>query len=134
MASITVKKADGVTDIVYDAVASSGGDNSPAVWRQDTGAAAGLPVGLRPTLKLTTKWNGPKTARVANIEFVYPYATEDTSTSRYSSTDRVVVNGSNVTLPQNVPGSVLNEAAAQYSNLVGSALMKSSLQTGYAPT
>jgi hypothetical protein len=43
MASITVKKADGTTDIVYDALAASGGDNSPAAWRQDTGAVAPLP-------------------------------------------------------------------------------------------
>lgn len=62
MANITVKKFDGTTDIVFDALSGSGGDGSPAVWRQDTGAAAGLPVGLRKSFKLWTTWNGPKTA------------------------------------------------------------------------
>lgn len=74
MASITVKKFDGTTDIVYDALSASGGDSSPAVWRQDTGAAAGLPVGLRNLFKLLTKWNGPKTARQMTFEYVAPYA------------------------------------------------------------
>ena len=54
MASITVKKYDGTTDIVFDALSASGGDNSPAVWRQDTGATAGLPVGLRSLFRLGT--------------------------------------------------------------------------------
>lgn len=134
MASITVKKADGTTDIVYDAVAGSGGDNSPAVWRQDTGSAAGLPVGLRPYLKLNSKWNGPKTARVLNPEYVYPYATQDTTTTLYSAKDRVVFNNGAYTMPQGVPASVLNEAAAQCNNLLASALVKSAIQVGYAPT
>lgn len=46
MANITVKKADGTTDIVFDAIAGSGGDTSAARWRQDTGNTVGLPVGL----------------------------------------------------------------------------------------
>lgn len=133
MASITVKKADGTTDIVYDAVTGAGGDGSPAVWRQDTGAAAGLPVGLRPTLKLVSKWNGPKTARVLVPEFVYPYAVQDSTTTLYSAKDRVVYSNGAFTAPQAIPATVLNEAAAQGMNLLGSALIKSCLQTGYAP-
>lgn len=134
MASITVKKFDGTTDIVYDALSASGGDLSPAVWRQDTGAAAGLPVGLRPTLKLLTKWNGPKTARVADVEYVYPYATQDTTTTLYSAKDRAVFRNGAWTLPQGMPASVLNEAAYQFGNLMGSSLIKASMAAGYAPT
>lgn len=134
MASVTVKKADGTTDITYDAITASGGDNAPAMWRQDTGAAAGLPVGLRPSLKLMSRWNGPKTARVFTHEYRYPYAVQDSTTTRYSATDVVVITPSGMTFPQNIPASVLNEAAAQYCNLMGSALLKASLQSGYAPT
>lgn len=134
MASITVKKADGTTDIVYDAITASGGDNSPAVWRQDTGAAAGLPVGLRPTFKLLSKWNGPKTARVLVPEFVYPYAVQDSTTTLYSAKDRVVFSNGAFTMPQAIPSSSLNEAAAQGENLLASALVKSCIQAGYAPT
>jgi hypothetical protein len=133
-ANIVVKKADGTTDITYNLVAAAGGDNSPCVWRQDTGAPAGLPVGLRPYFKLTSKWNGPKTARVFNVEYVYPYAVQDTTTTLYSAKDRVVFNGANYTAPQGLPQSVLDEAAAQSQNLMASVLVKSSLASGYAPT
>lgn len=132
MASITVKKADGTTDIVYDQQAGSGGDNSPAVWRQDTGAAAGLPVGLRSFFKLTSKWNQPKTARQMIFEIVMPYAVQDSTTTLYSSKDRVVLNAT-ITMPQAIPSANLNEVA-QALNLMAAALTKSSVQAGYAPT
>lgn len=132
MASITVKKADGTTDIVYDAVTGSGGENSPAVWRQDTGAAAGLPVGLRSSFKLNSKWNGPKTARVLAFEASMPYAVQDSTTTLYGAKDKVVFNGS-LTLPQGIPGTQLNECA-QILNLMAAALVKSAAAAGYAPT
>jgi hypothetical protein len=131
MASITVKKADGITDIVYDAVTAAGGDNLPAVWRQDTGAAAGLPVGLRPQLKLASKWNGPKTARLMTFEYVFPYAVQDSTTTLYSAKDRIVMTGT-ITMPQGIPSAGLNEVN-QLLNLMGSTLVKTSVQSGYAP-
>jgi hypothetical protein len=131
-ASITVKKADTTTDIVYDLITASGGDNSPFVVRQDTGAVAGLPVGLRSTFKQVSKWNGPKTARVITSEGVMPYATQDTTTTLYSSKDRVVYT-SVITMPQGIPSSVLNEVA-QMLNLQASLLIKQAVQAGYAPT
>ncbi len=133
MASITVKKNDGTTDIVFDAVAASGGDSSPAVWRQDTGAAAGMPVGLRPLIKMLSKWNGPKTARVVSVNGDFPYSYQDTTTTVYSAKDRVICNLV-ITLPQGIPAANLNEAAAQQMNLFASALMKASFQAGYSPT
>lgn len=132
MASITVKKADAVTNIVFDAINASGGESSPAVWRQDTGAPAGLPVGLRPTFQLTSKWNGPKTARQVQFNLSFPYAVQDSTTTLYSAKDRVVVQGV-ITLPQGMPSSSLNEAAAQGMNLLASALVISAMQAGYAP-
>lgn len=133
MASITVKKADGTTDIVYDALNASGGDASPAVWRQDTGAAAGLPVGLRARFQCLSKWNGPKTARQLRFQYSMPYAIQDSTTTAYSSSDRVVFDGI-ITVPQGIPASTINEAAAQVLNLLASSLVKSSAQAGYAPT
>ncbi len=132
MASITVKKNDGTTDIVYDALAGSGGDSSPAAWRQDTGAAAGLPVGLRSSFKVSSKWNGPKTARQLAFEYVMPYAVQDSTTTLYSAKDRVVLTGV-VTMPQAIPASSLNEVA-QGLNLLAATLIKQSVQAGYAPT
>jgi hypothetical protein len=132
MASITVKKFDGTTDIVYDALSASGGDGSPAVWRQDTGAAAGLPVGLRPILKLTSTWNGPKTARQMKFNFVMPYAVQDSTTTKYSATDRIVADGI-ITMPQGIPAANLNEVY-QLLNLLAALLVKQAVAAGYSPT
>jgi hypothetical protein len=132
MASITVKKADNTTDIVYDAVSASGGDGSPAVWRQDTGAPAALPIGFRNVFKFWTLWNGPKTARQSKFNFVSPYALQDSTTTKYSSSDRVVIDGI-MTVPQALPAAQINEAIYQACNLLAAALIKQSAAAGYAP-
>jgi len=132
MANITVKKNDGTTDIVFDAVTAAGADGTPAMWRQDTGNTAGLPVGLRSSFKLSSKWNSPRTARQVSFELVQPYAVQDSTTTLYSAKDRVVCTGV-ITLPQGIPATQLNEAVAQSMNLLASALTKSSMQAGYAP-
>jgi hypothetical protein len=133
MASITVKKADGTTDITYDQLAGAGGDNIPAVWRQDTGAAAGLPVGLRSSFKLASKWNGPKTARQLTFEFSMPYAVQDSTTTLYSARDRVQIS-LNMLVPQAIPNSEITEAVYQALNLCAATLIKQSAASGYAPT
>lgn len=132
MASITVKKNDGTTDVVFDAVAASGGDKSPAVWRQDTGQPAGLPVGLRPLVKMQTQSNGPGSARIMTVEAVFPYATQDSTTTVYSSKDQVVFKAT-LTLPQALPAASLNEAVSQVFNLMASTLFKDSGKSGFAP-
>lgn len=132
MASITVKKFDGTTDIVYDALSASGGDGSPAVWRQDTGAAAALPVGLRSSLSMWSKWNGPKTARQITARAVMPYAVQDSTTTLYSAKDRVVCDFI-ITMPQGIPAANLQEAY-QICNLVAATLFKQAVAAGYAPT
>lgn len=132
MASITVKKADGTTDIVFDAISASGGETSPAVWRQDTGATAGLPVGLRSSMQVSSKWNGPKTARQVQFNIALPYAVQDSTTTLYSAKDRIVLQGV-CTLPVGIPSANLNEVN-QALNLLSSALIKSTMQTGYAPS
>jgi len=132
MASLTVKKADNTTDIVYDALSAAGGDGSPAVWRQDTGGTAALPVGLRKLFTMFTKWNGPKTARQANFSFTYPYVVQDSTTTLYTAKDKVVFSGI-VTLPSAIPQATLDEAAAQFANLLATSLVRSAVASGYAP-
>lgn len=132
MASITVKKADGTTDIVYDALAPSGGDGTAAEWRQDTGQPVGVPVGLRPRLKVATQWNGPKTARQELVEFTMPYAVQDSTTTLYSAKDQVLFKGT-MTLPAAIPAATLKEAAYQIGNLLASTLLKQVGETGYSP-
>lgn len=133
MASVTVKKSDGTTDIVFDALSASAGDGVPAVWRQDTGNTAALPVGLRSKLALMSKSNGPKTARQVEMNISFPYAVQDSTTTLYQAKDQVVWKVF-VTLPEGIPATWLKEASYQGANLIASALVKSVLETGYAPT
>lgn len=132
MANITVKKNDGTTDIVYDALTGAGSDASPAVWRQDTGATATLPVGLRAILWIKSLWNGPKTARKLPFRYERPYAVLDTTTSKWSVSDRLIIEGT-ATVPQGMPPAEINEGVSQGCNLLASTLVRSSMQTGYAP-
>jgi hypothetical protein len=133
IATITIKKADGTTDVHYDPVTAAQGDGNPAVWRLREVDAA-YPVGLTPTFEVITRWNGPKTARVMTNKFVYPFAVNDITTTTMVSKDRVVIQNGQSTMPVNIPATVLSEAAAEYSNLMGSAAVKSILSSGYAPT
>lgn len=133
MASLTtVKKADEVTNITYDALTGAAGDGSQAVWRQDTGAAAGLPVGMRAVLSFASTWNGPKTARRCVLVYKRPYATLDTTTGRYTSTDQVV-GRLEITIPQGIPATEINESVYQLLNAAAQTLIKQSVAAGYAP-
>jgi hypothetical protein len=132
MASLTVKKADETTNIVYDALTPAAGDSSKAVWRQDTGAAAGLPVGHRAMLTMRTMNNGPATARRAVLEFGRPYSTQNTTTTKYETKDSVVAR-LEITMPEAIPGSEISEAVRQFLNLANQTLIKQACETGYAP-
>lgn len=133
MANITVKKADEVTNIVYDALAPAGGDGSSAIWRQDTGALAGLPVGHRAIATMSTVNNGPKTARRAILTFKMPYALQNSTTTKFDSTDSFIGRGE-FTLPNAIPAAVLNEGVYQFANLIASMLIKQAIANGYAPS
>lgn len=135
MAAIVCKKADETTDQTLDALAPASGDGNQAQWRQDTGAAAGLPVGHRATMSMATQWNGPKTARRATVVFKKPYSLLNSTTNRYESQD-AIVGRLEITVPQAIPASEINEAVYLFLNAVGKAsgLVKQSVAAGYAPT
>lgn len=133
IANYTVKKADGTTDIVFNAMSGSAGDNSPAFWRQDTGAAAGLPIGLRSTLKVSSGWNGPKTARRVTLQGVFPYAVQDSTTTLYMARDRALFDGVFL-LPQSMPSTNLLEFVHQMCNLISNQQTKDQAYYGYAAT
>ncbi len=133
MASLTVKKADETTNIVYDALAPAGGDNSSAVWRQDTGAAAGLPVGHRAVVEMRTMNNGPKTARRVLVTYNRPYSTQNTVTSKYEWKDQFILRIEMV-CPNAIPGSELSESVRQALNCASSTLVKQAAESGYAPS
>lgn len=128
MANITVKKADGTTDIVYTALTASAGDGIPARWRADTVNAV---QSFRPVLELRTQDNGPKTVRRSTASAVYPVVRS------VAAVDTLISSGSFETvaqIPKNLTDSEIKEMVYQYANLMASALIKDSVAAGYAPT
>lgn len=128
LANITIKKNDGTTDVVYTAITGAAGDNTPAVFRNDT---VGTTLAERPTLLVSSKSNGPKTGRRVSCDFSWPITSQDAGgnklvTGRMTGTCSILV-------PQNQDLAVINEQASQFANLIGSALVKATFKDGYAP-
>lgn len=130
MANITVKKADGTTDVTYVAATPSAGDKVPAIWTQNTG----FPIqGFRPRLQLMTLSNGGGNQRRAEVSFSYPFTYTDPATSLTKLNKSVDIKAT-VHLPVELATTEWKEAFAQLGNLLTSALVRSSIEEGYAPT
>lgn len=130
MANITVKKADGTTDVVYNAMAPSSGDGVPAVWRAEAVAST---AAFKPRLECRTRWNAAKTARRVDAYFVLPITQTDTASGITTVIGQVPLNLS-VVMPVNANDSIVAEAAAQSTNLMVSTLFRSILTSGFAPS
>lgn len=129
MANITVKKNDGTTDVVYTAVVASGGDKSPAVWRNNT---IGTAAAQRPELRLESRFNGDQTARRLEGSYSYPsLVTGSDGKINVASRFNLAFTG---VVPAGMLDTDLNEAVAQSLNLLAATLVKQSFQTGFAPT
>lgn len=127
MANITVKAANGTTDVVYTALAPSGGDSTPAYWRAE---GAGASASVRPVFSLMSKSNGPKTARRVTGNGTYPHvATVD---GVETVVNRIPFEFSFL-VPLAVPDTVVAEAVHQMSNLVAATLVRDSVKSGFAP-
>jgi hypothetical protein len=129
MADITIKKYDGTTDIVFTAMSPSAGDATPSVWRSNSVSVA---AGFRPMLSLSSRFNGPKTARRVDYSFVYPETAVNSTTGLTTVVNKVVISGS-FALPENTPDTTKQEAVLQCLNLLKSALISGCLIAGYAP-
>lgn len=130
MANITVKKNDGTTDIIYNALTASAGDNVAAQWRNESG---GSQPNAKPSMSMVSKYNSNRTARRVDIEYRYPQIYTDTTTGLVSVTNVIPISFS-VALPLGAPDAAINEAVAQATNLLSSTLVRDSLKAGFAPT
>lgn len=128
MANITVKKADGTTDIVYSAVMPSSGDKTPAVWRAN--AVSTIPK-HRPVFSILTKDNGPRTARHVSGVFKFPAVSTVGGVETQTATVPLSFEG---TLPTTIDAAVVKEAVYQFGNLLVAALVRAQLEEGYAAT
>ena len=129
MANITVKKNDGVTDVVYTALVPSAGDKTPAIWKNQT---VGTAMGHRPELRMESKDSGTGTARRVDVTYTYPSLVVGTD-GKTNIAEKVVVTMSWL-IPKGMADTDVNEAVSQCANLTAATLSKDSLKAGYSPT
>lgn len=127
---ITVKKYDGVTDILWSLVSASGGDKSPALWR--SGTAAGT-VGQKPTFTISARPNNDGTVRRVDVGCKFPAVYTNSTTGQTEVRSVAVFNGS-FAVPQNMTAVDIQEFSYQLCNLLNVTLMKNTVVAGFAPT
>lgn len=128
MADITVKRADGTTNVTYSATNPAAGDKSPALWVNNT---VGTVLAARPRFTVLSASNGTRKARRIRTTFVWPKARTDVA-------GNVTVAGgasgeSSYLVPQDMTLAEIDEFVAQYSGLLYSTLVRASIASGYAP-
>lgn len=129
-ANITVKKADGVADVIYTVISPSAGDSAPAIWRNKT---VGNAVMHQPELRLSSKEaNGGKERRL-RATFVYPQVAVNTTTGITSVVDKSMASA-DWTISKSMSDAAMLEFAHQFANLLYATLTKSCVIDGVSAT
>lgn len=127
-ANITVKKNDGTTDITYTAVQPSSGDGVQAIWKSQT---VGSAPAHQPELRCSSRsQSGGK--REIRWTYVYPEIQTNTTTGATSVAFREMAAAS-FTIDTASATVSIDEAVAQFVNLLASAHAKAVTQSGYGP-
>lgn len=127
MGNLTIKKADGTTDVTFTQLAKASGDGSVAVFRSTT---TGQAANRQDSLEVSSRFNGDRTARRLDQKFIKSYNVTGTdNVERQVSRVHVDIQ---VTAPINVPQAVIDEAVAQSANLYKHADVQSACKSGYA--
>lgn len=124
---ITIKKADGTTNIVYTGVQRSAGDTSPARWEQQGPST----LSLRPQLAVQSSRPPGQTGALRRITIngVYPIADPTTG----MEVARVTLSDAKVTISRNASATDTKEGVYQLLNLAASTVVKQCAEEGYAP-
>lgn len=130
MADITIKKADGTTDVVYSQLSPAGGDGVMAQWRAN---AVSTVAAFRQVFGMVTRWNGKRDARRFETHFKMPITQVDAASGITTVIGYIPIDCSGV-IPVTAPDSLVQEAIYQNGNLLCSALIRSAAVSGYAPT
>jgi len=130
MADITVKAANGTTDVIYANVSASAGNNVPAIWQV---TALTTPASTRPELRVTSVDSKDGTKRIVRGQYRYPQTVTDSTTGIVSVFGSATGDFSLV-IDKALSKDTVDQQAAQLPNLLVSALMKAVFQSGYAPT
>lgn len=128
MADITVKKNDDTTNVVYTSKAPAAGDNTPAIWRNET---VGTAAAHRPELRLSSKDGGDGKSRKMRSTFAWPQIATNSTTGIVSVVEKSSF-ATDFTLSKTMTQADINECVSQYANLLASALIKQCLKDGFA--
>lgn len=129
MSDITVKKADGASDVLYRAVVGAANDNSPAIWRNTSGSAVPM---AQPEFNLASRDNGNKSGRRITHSGIWPVAFADPANGLFKVTTQASHSGSFM-LPSNMDPTQIREFVFQYTNWLASALIREATCDRYAP-
>lgn len=129
IASITVKKADGTTNIVWASVTGAAG-NSSALWRSTTATGT---VGQQPALSVSARSNQAGTVRRIDGKVSFPSVYTETTTSLTKVRSTMILQFT-ASVPQDVAATDLSEFAAQATNLLVDTMVRGSITSGFAPT
>lgn len=127
-ANITIKKADGTTDITWTLMQPASGDGSNAVWRSNT---VGDSPAVRPQLSVTSK-AASSGVRHVNGTLSYPSFVEDAD--GIQQIQGVNYFNFHASIAPGALDSDSNEMAAQAANLLASTILKAVNASGFAPT
>lgn len=123
--NLTVKKADGTTDVTYTALNPAGGDGIPAIFRSQ---GVGSAPAANPEFRVSSRAN--KAGRVLRITAHYPKVTTVSGAEQVNS-------GAVFTVEMQVSSSQAAsdsaEAAAQFVNLCKTPLLQACLNSGFPP-
>jgi hypothetical protein len=129
-ANITVKKNDNVTDIIYVGLVPAGGDGIPNLYRV---VSWGGVAAQRPTLTVASRWNGPKTHRRVDTEYIYYEVATDSTTGLTAAVRQVPIKVT-ASIPMGTPQAVIDEAISQCFNLHANTAVKDQFKAGFAAT
>lgn len=129
MANITVKAANGTTDVVLQQKNPSSGDGTVALWRADALASVNY---AKPTVSVSARSIKNGTTRRVTERVAYPYTVTDSTTGQIKVID-TIYKKVEWDIPQGIPDTVVAEAVALGSNVEVSTLMVSVVKEGYAP-
>jgi hypothetical protein len=125
-ASITVKKFDGATDVIYTAIQPASG-GVPAEWRAPT---LGTAPAHQPTLRIKSSKN--RAGTVCRVEGVLVYPEIVTASDGTKSVANKAIISFSASMPQGMASVSLQEAAYQAGNLLASAHVKTQILEGFA--
>lgn len=119
LANVTVKKNDGVTDIVYTGIQPQGGVDIPAKFRSQT---VGSAISHNPELRVTVRDKGKMDE--CRASYKYPDIATNSTTGITASFNEGFTASLSITVDKNMTTVAAAEAASQFVNLMGSTLIK----------